>query len=178
MQSKFKLVHANAKNTGSAVDMIVRPATEQEVGYLMVSFAPQKTVAEISCGKRIMPTFNYERKIGVKLTIFEVAQIVGVLDGHQESLEDGKGLYHKSSKGVAVIGLTHKVESAVGYWFSVKRNPNESDEQKVGIFLSPVEGRTLSIILKQAMFYMGFGTPDTWPTAKELSANSEKKNVQ
>jgi hypothetical protein len=110
--------------------------------------------------------------------MFEVAQMCMVLDGKAESVGDGKGFFHKSPKGTTVVGLSHLNEKINGFWFFVSRKPSEGKEQKMGIFISLIEAYALSISLKQAMFYMGFGTPDTWPTAKELTANSEKKNVQ
>jgi hypothetical protein len=162
MQPKFRLVHPNAKNTGSLVEMTVRPANELESGYMMVSFVPQKTVGSFGNGQRVLPSFDYEKKVVVKLNIFEVGQIVDVFDGMCESIADGNGLFHKSVKGSAVVGLTHKIEPSVGYWFSVKRKPVEGDEQKVGIFITANEGRTMSIILKNAMFLMGFGVAENW----------------
>ena len=160
IQPKFKLIHPNMKNTGSYVDMSILPANENDSGCMMVTFVPQKTVGTTENGKRVMPTFDYEKKVVVKINILEVCQLVDVFEGCQESIDEGKGLFHRSQKGNTIINLSHKIEPTPGYWMSVKRKPTDGDEQKIGIFLTPTEGRTLSIILKQAMFFMGFGVPE------------------
>ena len=177
IQPKLKLVHPNAKNTGAYVDMSVRPASDQDTGALMVSFSPQKTVGSFGNGQRVMPTFDHEKKIVVKLNIFEVSLMVSVFDGFSESIDNGHGLFHRSAKGSTVVGLSHRVEPTSGYWFTVDRKPNDGDEQKIGIFLSSNEGRTLSIILKQAMVYMGFGIPERVMPMTENRENTEKKIV-
>lgn len=178
LQPKLRIVHPNAKNTGSQIEFLVRPASDLETGGLMVSFTSQKTVGDFSNGKRVMATFDYENKITVKLSALEVSQMVAVFDGYTESIDDGKGLFHKSMKGTAVIGLTHKVEPTPGYWLSVKRKPTEGDEKKVGIFITPNEAYMLSIMLKQGIFYMGFGVPEKWPDAKEVKQETpENKSV-
>ena len=106
-QPKMKIVHANAIGTGTYVDFMIRPATNQETGGLMVSFVPQKTVGSFTEGKRILPTFDYDKKITVKFTVQEVAQIIQVFEGMSKSLSDGKGLFHRSAKGDTVICLEH-----------------------------------------------------------------------
>lgn len=174
-QPKLKFAHPNAKGTGSLVEMWISPGTETFSGSLMVTFARQKTTGGIENGNRILPTFDHANKICVKLTVFEVGTMLQVFDGFLNSIEEGKGFFHKSAKGHTVVTLEHILEPIPGYLFSVSRKPIDGELQRQWIRLSPSEAFTLSYTLKQALLYMAFGTQDSWSGWMEKSAKETVK---
>ena len=159
---KVSIYHPNQKGTGCAfqVDVNEPKITENGLyieGSVFFYFAPQSTVGSIENGKRIMPTFNWEKKLIIRLTLFEVGEIIGVFRGMAESLSEGKGFFHKSSKGQAILTLEHKVEPRVGYWLNISRKPTDGEQVKMGIFLSTNEAFALAEALTGAMTKIAFG---------------------
>ena len=47
MNPKLKFIHPNMKGTGTTVEFELRPATELDMGCMLVSFTPQKTIGDI-----------------------------------------------------------------------------------------------------------------------------------
>ena len=159
---KISIYHPNTKGTGCAFQVEVNEPKITENGLYVEGsvffyFAPQSTVGSIENGKRIMPTFNWEKKLIIRLTLFEVGEIIGVFRGMAESLSEGKGFFHKSSKGQAILTLEHKVEPRVGYWLNISRKPTDGEQVKMGIFLSTNEAFALAEALTGAMAKIAFG---------------------
>ena len=177
MNPKLKFIHPNMKGTGTTVEFELRPATELDMGCMLVSFTPQKTIGDMQ--KRVFPTFDYEKKVTVKLTLLEVAEIVGVLKGYYESIAEGNGFFHKSPKGTTVVRMEHKVEPAPGYWFSVYRKNAAGEESKAGILFKVVEALALQSCFEGAMFYMGFGDVGRYGyrNGGSETTSAEKKSV-
>ena len=159
---RISIYHPNQKCTGSAFQVEVSgPKVDENnqpiEGRVFFYFAPQRTVGAIENGKRIPPTFNWGDKVIIRLTIFEVAQIIEVFRGVKEKLVDGSGLFHRTSKGSATLTLEHQKDPYEGYWLNITKNPVEGESQKIGIFITPTEAFTLGMALYGAMPKIAFG---------------------
>lgn len=159
---KINIYHPNGKGTGCAFQIeVYEPKAVEGGAYVdgsvFLYFTPQATIGSIENGKRIMPTFNWEKKLIIRLNMFEVAEIIGVFRGMAEDLSEGKGFFHKSAKGQTILTLEHKLEPRVGYWLNISRKTPEGETQKVGIFLSKTEAFALDMALTGAMPKMAFG---------------------
>lgn len=159
---KISIYHPNAKGTGSAFQVEAREAKGGEDGSyvdgrVFLYFAPQSTVGTNEAGTRIPPTFNWEKKLIIRLNMFEVAEIISVFRGMAEDLSEGKGFFHKSAKGQTILTLEYKLEPRVGYWLNISRKAIEGETQKVGIFLSKTEAFALEMALTGAMPKIAFG---------------------
>lgn len=152
--------HANAKGTGSAIKFELHPAHDDTPGSIFVSLAMQKTVGTLQGGTQIFPTFDWKNRISLKLDRTDLSQILQVLRGMQESILDGKGLYHTSPTGNSIIKFAHQIDPRPGYMLSVwKKLP--SGEQMNAYFIFDVnEAFTLMLALERAMMYVCFGIPE------------------
>ena len=159
---KISIYHPNMKGTGGALQISVVTPHETENGEsvdgsVFLHFAPQATVGDITNGKRVFPTFDWENKAIMRLTLLEVSEIIGVFRGYKESLCDGKGFFHKSPKANSILTIQHKLEPTPGFWIGISRKPIDGDIQKIGIFLSMNEASALEMSLSGAMSKIAFG---------------------
>ena len=126
---------------------------------MFVTLSSQKTVGSYADGVRVMPTFDWENRVTVRLSINEVAQMLEVFRGYHESICDGKGLFHKTVKASTVITLEHRLEPAPGYLFSVSRKAVDGNLRRMSILVSMTEALVLCEALAASMVYMAFGVP-------------------
>ena len=170
------------KGTGACVRFELHPAHEYVEGSVFATFAAQKTVGSYGEGAIIPPTFDWENRITVRLTINEVAELLEVFRGYRERLGDGKGLFHKSQNANTVINLEHRLEPGPGYLFSVSKKDNVGVLHRASVLLSMKEAIVLSESLASAMLYMAFGIPkvirrEEKRPVKAAAAKSAAKNV-
>ena len=153
------ICHPNARGTGSAVRFEMHPARGRVPGCLFVEMARQKSVASSGGMAPAFATFDWANKIVVKMGVNDIAQMVMVFRGMQESIMDGKGLFHRSAKANAVIKFMHQVEPSPGYIFSVSCKQFEG-ERKDGFFVfRPEEAVWFSCALEAMMGVLVFGVP-------------------
>lgn len=158
---RYTCCHPNAKGTGCSVQFELHPAHEHVEGSIFVTFAGQKMVGSYENGRRILPTFDWENRITVRLDVNEVAEMLEVFRGYREKMADGKGLFHRTAKANTVITLEHRLEPAPGYLFSVSRKTVDGDLfKRLGVLLSMKEALVLSESLSGALVYMAFGMPN------------------
>jgi len=155
----YTCCHPNAKGTGGTVRFELHPAHDFVEGSMFVTFATQKTVGSYENGQKVMPTFDWENRITVRLSINEVAQMLEVFRGYREKMCDGNGLFHRTAKANTVITLEHRLEPVPGYMFNVSRKTVDGDIRRTGLMLSMTESIVLSEALAGAMLYMAFGVP-------------------
>ena len=89
--------HPNGKGTGSALQLELHPAHEDTEGSVFLTMAPQRTIGMRTADDTVHPTFDWRNAVCLKLDLMDLAQILQVMRGVQESLADGKGLFHRSS---------------------------------------------------------------------------------
>ena len=153
-------VRANMRGTGSAIRFELHPATRDETGSVFVSLALQKTLPSRQGPDVVYPTFDWENRIIVKLGRGDLAQILQVLRGMQESINDGKGLFHRSDKGNAVIKFFHQIDPSPCYMFSVSKQSLAGTLQNAYYVFGVDEAFSLMLCLEQAMMYICFGIPE------------------
>lgn len=151
--------HANAKGNGAAMRMSLLPATGTEDGSIMVDFANQSTVADFSGLEPVYPRFDWENKITVKLDFGDLCALLQVLRGECESVDDGKGLFHKSVIGSTRILFRHLLEPVSGYYFEISRTTKDGKNIQSRFVLSSAEAGGLTEAIAGAMSLIAFGVP-------------------
>ena len=170
IRPRYTCCHPNAKGTGGTVQFELHPAHGHVEGSVFVTFAAQKTTGSYENGRKIMPTFDWENRITVRLDINEVAEMLEVFRGYREKMADGNGLFHRTAKANTVITLEHRLEPAPGYLFGVSRKTVEGDIRRMGVLLSMKEALVLSESLAGALLYMAFGVPKVQARAPKEAA--------
>ena len=157
--------HPNGKGTGSALQLELHPAHEDTEGSVFLTMAPQRTIGMRTADDTVHPTFDWRNAVCLKLDLMDLAQILQVLRGVQESLADGKGLFHRSQKATTRIAMRHLVEPVQGYSLELYRTPAAAGESESSarIVLSNSEALGLSRIIESALFYVSFGLPVVIP---------------
>ena len=153
------ICHPNPRGTGSAIRFELHPARGRVSGYLFVELARQKSVASLSGTTPTFATFDWANKIVVKMGINDLAQMVMVFRGMQESIMDGKGLFHRSAKANAVIKFMHQIEPTPGYLFSVSCKQFDGDRKDGFFVFRPEEAVWFSSALEAMMGVLVFGVP-------------------
>jgi len=155
--------HANAKGTGSAVRFELHPAHDTVAGSVFASLAMQRTLATNQDGNRVFPTFDWKNGITLKLDRTDLSQILQVLRGMQESIADGKGLFHRSATANTIIKFAHQIEPRPGYVLSVSRKTQNGDLANAYFIFDVSEAFSLMLALERAMLYVCFGIPEVIP---------------
>ena len=155
--------HPNGKGTGSALQLELHPAHEDTEGSVFLTMAPQRTVGKRMEDDTVHPTFDWRNAVCLKLDLMDLAQILQVLRGVQESLADGKGLFHRSANGRAVIKFEHRIEPIPGYMLDVSKKPLIGDVSRVCFFFRPAEAFACALMLEHALVYVAFGIPTVIP---------------
>ena len=92
---RLEFYHPNAKGTGCAMVMKLRPADATQDGFIVVSFANQMTVGNPYGDNPTFPKFDWENKVDVVLDFNDLCAILQVLRGETESIGNGHGVFHK-----------------------------------------------------------------------------------
>ena len=150
-RGRLEFVSANAKGTGSAIRMNVFPASGDAPGFVLASLARQDSVTGRS--------FNWTDTVDLRLDRSDLSQILQVLRGMQESVNDGRGLYHQGDRGCSLVFFNHQIEPHPGYRFSVDKVCQTGEQRKASYFFGQDEAFTLMLALERAMFYVCFGVP-------------------
>ena len=153
------ICHANARGTGSAIRFELHPARGRVAGYIFVDVARQKSVASMQGEVPTFATFDWENKICCKMGLGDLAQMLMVFRGMQESIQDGKGLFHRSAKANTVIKFNHQIEPNPGYLFSVSCKPFDGELRDAFFVFRPEEAVWFSAALETSMSVLAFGVP-------------------
>lgn len=173
IRPRYTCCHPNAKGTGCAVRFELHPAHDFVEGSVFATFAAQKTIGSYENGRKVMPTFDWENRITVRLTINEVAECLEVFRGYREKMADGNGLFHRTAKANTVITLEHRMEPVPGYVFGVSRKTVDGELRRMGVLLSMKEALVLSESLAGALIYMAFGVPKVLSRAPKEGGDAE-----
>ena len=150
---------ANAKGTGSAMKMELHPAHGDTAGCIMMSLASQKTVGDYRGPNPTFPTFDWENPITVKLDFIDLSKMLQVFRGECESIEEGRGLVHRSPSGLAYIRLAHLIEPIPGYRLEVEFFAGEGRIEKRTVMLMPCEALGLVAAIESSLGVICFGVP-------------------
>ena len=154
--------HPNGKGTGSAIRLELHPAHDDTAGSIMATIATQLTTGNCMGSMLVYPKFDWDGAITVKLDFTDISKMLQVFRGECESLEDGLGLFHNSTRGTTKIMLRHLVEPINGYMLEVYRKTSGSEDSKdsnARIFLSPYEALGLATAIESSMGVICFGIP-------------------
>ena len=151
---------ANAKGSGCAMKMELHPAHDQTSGYIMMSLASQKTVGDYRGPNPIYPTFDWENAICVKLDFIDLSKMLQVFRGECESIEEGRGLVHRSPKGLTYIRLEHLIDPIPGYRLEVEFSAGAGSVEQRTIMLAPYEALGLTAAIESSLGVICFGMPE------------------
>lgn len=140
----WEVKHSNAKGTGAMMEMAYRPATDGVEGCLYIGLSPQ-------CNS----VFDMSEKIRYKLTPAEAAEVLQVLKGEREAIQDGKGLYYRTDGVTVRLQFRHVIEPVLGY--SLELYEAMERERTCRIFLSYPEALVMSYAIEHALAPMVFG---------------------
>lgn len=156
------MYHPNGKGTGSAIRLELHPAHDDTAGSIMATIATQLTTGNCMGSMPVYPRFDWDGAITVKLDFTDISKMLQVFRGEYESIEDGRGLFHKSTRGTTKITLRHIVEPIHGYMLEFYRKTSEEDSN-ARIFLSPYEALGLATAIESSMGVICFGIPMVIP---------------
>ena len=157
---RLEFYHPNAKGTGCAMAMALRPADSTQNGYVAVSFANQMTVGNSMGANPTFPTFDWENCVDVVLDFDALCAILQVLRGETESIREGRGIFHKYNECCQKIQMRHLIDPVCGYSFDVlETSANGSDEKRVHMLLSRAESLGICESIAGSMYLIAFGVP-------------------
>ena len=159
----LRYYHANPKGSGSAIEFELHPAHGRVTGSVFATIARQKTTGAMNSGEHVFPTFDWQDKACVKLGLPDICEMLQVFRGVQESIADGKGLFHKTAAASTAIKLAHQLEPRPGYLLEIWRRPASGESWSARILFSPTEALGLSLALEQSMGVIAFGLPKVVP---------------
>jgi len=157
----FCFYHANPKGTGSAVKINLHPAHDDVDGCVMLTIANQMTIGNARGDSPTYPRFDWENAICVKLDFSDLTQILQVLRGECENINDGKGLYHSSVKATTSIRFGHLIDPVSGYMLEIYRRGSQGggDENRARMLFSNAEALGLCEALSGSLYLVCFGIP-------------------
>lgn len=156
----MRFYHPNAKGSGCALSLELLPADSMNEGCIMASIAKQASIGNRQGPTPTYSTFNWEGATTVKLGFGDLCKMLQVLRGETESVEDGKGLFHRSESANTRISFRHLVEPVTGYALEVHRIRNSSEgESRSLIVLTAWEALGFAELIAGSMSLVCFGLP-------------------
>lgn len=146
------ICHANMKGTGTALRLELHPARTDSDGSIIAMIAPQNAMKPVA-------SFDWNNSIYVRLCLMDLAKILQVFRGQHESIDDGKGLYHRTINGCTVVRLYHRIEPIGGYVLDVSHKPNDGETVRLIFAMTYDEAFALCEAIDHAMLYVAFGVP-------------------
>lgn len=159
--ARLLMCHANPKGTGSAMRLELHPAHGETDGSIRLVLAPQLTVGNCRKVPMVLPTFDWDNALKVKLDFADASKVLQVLRGECESIEEGKGLFHLSESGSLRILFRHLVDPLPGYHLEVERKDRMTGEERRVLFsVNPAEACGLCEAFAAAIPLVAFGVPE------------------
>lgn len=144
MASKHKMIisHPNSKSTGSRLIVSITPATDEKEGCLMLRL--QKQVSDY--------IWDIDNESYIDLNQIDIAKFIAVMRGYEESIDDGKGIWHRTDESYCHACFRHRIEPIPGYALSV-----DNGNGPIQIFLSNYEAISLCEVMQVALYHVVFG---------------------
>jgi len=153
--------HPNSKGTGSALRLEPRLNRDDSDRYncFFLELAPQKTAAVRSAGGVTPATFDWTKKITVKLGFLDIAEMLTVMEGRSPKVGgERNGLYHATGGTNTLISFQRNPEQGTYYLsLSIKRSKQDAP-QKIGIMLSEAETTGLRCLFQTGLFHVTFSS--------------------
>lgn len=157
--NRCTICHPHPAGKGSALRLELHPAHDRVAGYILAEIAPQKSAASAAGEVPVFATFDWSRKLSMKLCVGDLAQMVMVFRGMQESIADGKGLFQRTTTANRIVRFSHMIEPRPGYLLEVSNQPHGGELEKVHIVIRPEEAVWLSLAIEASMGALVFGVP-------------------
>ena len=152
--------HPNAKGTGCALEMNLHPAHDDVDGSIMMKVANQMSVGNPRGTNPTYARFDWENAICVKLDFNDLCKMLQVFRGECETIDDGRGLYHRSAKAATRIVLRHLVEPISGYSLELYRTQaGGAGEVNAHLVINSAEALGLREAIAGSMSVVCFGIP-------------------
>jgi len=175
---RFALYHPNAKGTGGALQLELHPAHDNTDGCIMMQLARQMSVGDLRGSVPQYPRFDWGAAVCVKLDFFDLTKMLQVFRGECESLEDGKGLYHRTPKAATRIVLRHIIEPRPGYALETYRTASDGGgETSARIFLPPNEAGGICKAIEASMTVICFGIPGIFGLRRHAAPDAEADGI-
>ena len=158
-ETRTTICHPAPSGKGSAIRFTLHPAHGNVSGCVMCELAKQKAAVSVTGETPTFATFDWDNAIVAKLCVGDIAQMLMVFRGYQESIADGKGLFHRTATANAIIKFSHMIEPRPGYLFEVSRKPLDGELSSAFIVFRPEESYWLSMALEGAIPALVFGVP-------------------
>lgn len=158
-ETRTTICHPAPSGNGSAIRFTLHPAHGNVSGCVMCELAKQKTAVSVTGETPTFATFDWDNAIVAKLCVGDIAQMLMVFRGMQESIQDGKGIFHRTATANAVIKFSHVIEPRPGYLFSVSRKQLDGELFEAFFVFRPEEAVWFSTALEGAMPALVFGVP-------------------
>lgn len=151
--------HPSAKGTGCAANISIVPAKNNDPfydeGYLMIMLANQ---LQTSAEGTSYPRFDWDNHAFVELNFIKVSQLMQVLHGECESLNEGKGIYFTTPNGSQLLRFSHIVDPVAGYRLEIIVTDRETKAEKKFLFVfNCAEACGLCEALSGALTRIAFG---------------------
>jgi len=162
-EQKLVIYHPNNAGTGAAVQLEPRFNRRESDRYncFFLEMAAQKTAPGREEGHRVPATFDWERKLTVKLDFNDICEILAVLEGRAEKVGGARsGLFHDSGQASTVITFQRNTEKG-GYLLGLSRKEKadaQAQAARVHMVLSEAEAIGLRCIFQHSLFYLTFHT--------------------
>lgn len=127
-RAEVLIAHPSASGKGSALSTTLHPADGGRLGYLDVKIAKQ--TSPILASQILLPgtpsRFDWDGAVNLRLYVSDLTQMLMVFRGYQESIQDGKGLFHRKADGTSlIVKMSHRIEPVPGYLFEVSEHPKD-----------------------------------------------------
>lgn len=153
--------HPNGKGSGSALRIepkLNRNDTER-YNCFFLELAPQKSMTSRGRDGVVPATFDWQRKITVKLDFTDVTEILAVLEGRtRKAGGERNGLYHASGGGNTLISFQQNAEQSTYSLYLSTKKAGETTPHKIGITLSEVEGIGVRCLFQTGLFFVTFSS--------------------
>ena len=157
---RLTFYHPNGKGTGCAAQWELHPAHDSVDGSIMLTVANQMTIGDRRGPNPTFPRFDWENKICVKLDFNDLCKMLQVFRGECETIDEGKGLYHRTAKATTRIVLRHLVDPMPGYSLEIYRTPATGGEDvRAHLMLNPAEALGVCEAIAGSMYLVSFGIP-------------------
>ena len=158
----LRFYHANGKGSGAAVQL--EPRLNQHPGdrynCFFLDMASQKTIADRSGGQggTTHATFDWDKKITVKLDFADITELLSVLEGASDHVGgEREALYHQSGDTNTMIRFSRHASGGVALSLS-RKSVGDSQPNRIGTVLSQAEAIGLRHIFQMGLFFITFPT--------------------
>jgi hypothetical protein len=156
---RLALYHPNSAGNGAALQLeprVNRKGTDR-YNCFFLELAPQKTAARGEGGTRTAATFDWGRKLTVKLGFSDICEILAVLEGRADKAGGQRnGLYHETGRGNTLITFQRNPDKG-GCFVGLSQKIRESGQTaRIHMALTECEAIGLRCLFQVGLFFVTF----------------------